>query len=408
MVDLNYILIWITGVSALSIFFTLREFPSQLTSSWKRASIFTLLVLALLGVWAFEWAGIIAAALWVIFVFSFRFGWNYVHPLAMEGQYQKASARAGLFSRIFPWAGYAQCAILYQLIAQKRHPVTTSSLEPGDLRSFYAVEAYIRLLAICNDWVRLRRAVEALGEEFVARYIPTASALYVRALQEDGRKESIVKGYQVTQFLANEAAENRKVQEGAKQGAPVTVGLGVLLLVFFGVQLSLGMAHSVEFLAMNPILVLEVGEWWRLLTCALIHADHVHLGTSLLGLWILGPMVERKLGGICYFILFFFSAIGASAFVCLLVLQGWFEPRYLLGASGAIMGLVGAELALALLSHRDAHSRGQLKRICLVLVLQSIFDLSTPQVSFAAHSGGVLSGFLFVMLLWLSHDRRRA
>ena len=81
---------------------------------------------------------------------------------------------------------------------------------------------------------------------------------------------------------------------------------------------------------------------------------------------------------------------------------GWMREEVLVGASGAIMGLVGATGALLALGWRRERSRLAVRRlrgIVLVVVLQTAFDLTTPQVSFAAHAAGLLIGFLLTASL---------
>jgi len=81
---------------------------------------------------------------------------------------------------------------------------------------------------------------------------------------------------------------------------------------------------------------------------------------------------------------------------------GFLGYDMLVGASGSIMGLVGATAAIGL---RDARifktqvSASLLRRAGLIIGVQIVFDASTPQVSMAAHLGGLLSGFLLLQLL---------
>ncbi len=308
-----------------------------------------------------------------------------------------------MFHRFFPWAGYGQAAQIYQLTANREPP--TSVIEVRELKTLYALDAYVRLLAHFGNWSRVREVVEGIGLEFCKRYIPPASQLYVRALREEGTRTAIVKSYEVSQALAQDEADRKSEENLASRAAVTKVAAGALLLSF-AAQILFGFEAVVERFAMHPILVMEFGEWWRLLTTAFLHGNAVHLATSLLGLWILGPMIEAQLKGPRTLFLLLFTAVGASLVVCFVTAQGWTEPRFLVGASGAVMGLVGAELGIALLGSRNARNRERLKRVGLVLVLQAIFDLTTPNVSFSAHIGGALSGLVCVVLL--SAYRRRA
>jgi membrane associated rhomboid family serine protease len=63
------------------------------------------------------------------------------------------------------------------------------------------------------------------------------------------------------------------------------------------------------------------------------------------------------------------------------------------------MGIVGAWAGF-LLRHRHApHAKQRLANIFVIIVIQSAFDLSTPQVSMAAHLCGLIAGFVLGLAL---------
>ena len=67
------------------------------------------------------------------------------------------------------------------------------------------------------------------------------------------------------------------------------------------------------------------------------------------------------------------------------------------GASGCIMGLVGASTAVLLRGFRREKALVAKRRLYLfvaVIVLQTIVDFQIPQVSFFAHIVGAITGFL--------------
>jgi rhomboid protease GluP len=58
------------------------------------------------------------------------------------------------------------------------------------------------------------------------------------------------------------------------------------------------------------------------------------------------------------------------------------------------MGLVGVWAGL-LLRHRHTPMAGRrLKNILVIVAIQTAFDLSTPQISMAAHLSGLLTGVM--------------
>jgi len=95
-------------------------------------------------------------------------------------------------------------------------------------------------------------------------------------------------------------------------------------------------------LADQPTLV---GRRWLapLLTSAFLHAGALHLAFNAWFLWVFGPAVEDRLGRLKYLGLYFACAI-ASALAHVAVQPGSAVP--LIGASGAIAGVLGAHLIL--------------------------------------------------------------
>ena len=71
----------------------------------------------------------------------------------------------------------------------------------------------------------------------------------------------------------------------------------------------------------------------------------------------------------------------------------------LVGASGSVMGIVGAWAGYLLRHHHVPGARRRLSSIALIVGIQTAFDLCTPQVSMAAHLCGLLTGVAAGLLL---------
>ena len=89
------------------------------------------------------------------------------------------------------------------------------------------------------------------------------------------------------------------------------------------------------------------GQWWRLVTPLFLHFGPLHLAMNMFGLWLLGPFTEFALGLWRFLSVYLAAGIGSTA-VVLLASMAKDEREILVGASGAIMGLVGAVGALML------------------------------------------------------------
>lgn len=143
---------------------------------------------------------------------------------------------------------------------------------------------------------------------------------------------------------------------------------------------------------------LDSGAWWQLVTNAFTHIDVVHIAFNMLALWFLGPMLERVLGRGRFLALYFGSALTASALVVVAS-----EPYVLtFGASGAVFGMLGALIVLAI------KARGDVRTLLMWLGLNlAITFYSGASISWQGHIGGLIGG-LAIMWLLIAIDHRKA
>ena len=140
-------------------------------------------------------------------------------------------------------------------------------------------------------------------------------------------------------------------------------------------------------------------QYWRLLTALFLHYGPIHIFFNLFALLLLGPALERQIGGFLFAVCYLVSGIGSSIAVVLLTKLRLLEPVQLVGASGCIMGVVGTWTGF-LLRHRHAPlARQRLRNIFVIVLLQLAFDVVTPRVSMSAHLGGLFTGFLLGLLV---------
>ncbi len=192
--------------------------------------------------------------------------------------------------------------------------------------------------------------------------------------------------------------------------SPISLLFIALNLVAFGLELQQGGSTNPETLYNLGALVPEVviaGAWWRLLTSTFLHFGWMHLLFNMLGLAILGPFVERQLGWLRYGLMYLAAGVGSMLTLTILATQGFSETKFALGASGAVMGIIGAEAAILILLWRRKPSRlvtQRLRRVGLIVALQTFFDLTTPQISFIGHMSGLILGFIVGMMLQFSRE----
>ena len=185
--------------------------------------------------------------------------------------------------------------------------------------------------------------------------------------------------------------------------APAVLIFIALNVVVFLLEISYGNLSGYITLhrlgALEPDRVIFLHEYWRLFAALFLHASITHLLFNLFALYVLGPGLERTIGswrfGLCYLI----SGLGSSMGVVAFWLARLTSATQVVGASGCVMGIVGAWAGF-LLRHRHApRAKERLFNILLIIGIQTVFDFTTPQVSTAAHVCGLISGFIVGLLI---------
>ena len=187
----------------------------------------------------------------------------------------------------------------------------------------------------------------------------------------------------------------------------VTYILIALNLAFFAAEIHSGGSES--FVALDTLGALIpqkfwAGQWWRVLNANFLHFGVLHLGTNMLTLFFLGRLVELNLGTGFYLLVYLLSGIGSMLTCALVYQQSGSAQITLMGASAAIMGLVGTLLAIALklwLQYRTTTNAKRLRAVILVIVLQFVLDNLIPQISFYSHLFGLIIGFTLSATLLL-------
>ncbi|HSK51868.1 MAG TPA: rhomboid family intramembrane serine protease [Clostridia bacterium] len=173
------------------------------------------------------------------------------------------------------------------------------------------------------------------------------------------------------------------------------------LVIAVTVVISLTASYSAEggflfdTLALDKFAVAD-GEYWRLWTVTLLHADLIHLGFNMYALWIVGPLVERWYGGVWFLI--FYLACAATGSVASFAFGGDIPA---VGASGAVFGLFGI-LAAASRVHQpvDRQARAIASQIGMIILINLAFGFASGgRIDNAAHIGGLVGGLWFGAIL---------
>lgn len=146
---------------------------------------------------------------------------------------------------------------------------------------------------------------------------------------------------------------------------------------------------------------LTPGEPWRFVSAAFLHFGVLHLGMNVLGILYFGRRLEQVWGGGRMAICYLTAAIGSIGLVPMFSGNVTpLEPAILVGASGGVMGLVGAligHLTVGVLTARSDLVTRDFGLLVLIIALQMSFDATTPMVSSTCHLLGLAIGALFGM-----------
>lgn len=341
-VELNHILLFLAILSPLLMLARAWR-PGAPYHRWRIAAVVVLVVTAVAWILVPAAAGYIGGLAWIVLLFLPAIGLRKMTEFAGKGNY-KSAAKLGTILQIL-------------------HP----SAELRDqVRLFRRLESH-------QDHTEIGMVGSARSADRPQRGVPTASTV------------------------------NRMSWHSQLRSAPAVFVLIALNAVAFLFEISVGDLNDPEVLhrvgALDAYAVVAQGEYWRLFTALFLHGGFTHLLFNVFALYVLGPPLERSIGTIRFAVCYLISGIASSAGVVGLTLVGLVQASELVGASGCIMGIVGAWAGF-LLRHRHApQAKQRLGNIVLIIVIQVAFDLSTPQVSMAAHLCGLVAGFFLGLIL---------
>lgn len=133
------------------------------------------------------------------------------------------------------------------------------------------------------------------------------------------------------------------------------------------------------------------GEYYRLLSSVFLHAGFMHVFFNTYVLFALGGFFNRILGESKYLVIFLSSGIVGS-----LASVYFGKANVSVGASGAIWGLFGASLALAIFRTTllPEAIRLQLRKVTFINLVINLGVSFLPMIDFWAHIGGGVAGFV--------------
>ena len=187
-----------------------------------------------------------------------------------------------------------------------------------------------------------------------------------------------------------------------KVSAPCTILLAAINVIVFFILTSQGMTEDGLFLlehgAMYVPRIMEDEEYYRLFSSMFLHFGFEHLMNNMVTLVLLGWNLEIEIGKFKFLVIYILSGLGGN------FLSAWYEvwtADYSIsaGASGAIFGVIGALLYVAMRNRGrigDISGRG----IVFMIILSLYYGFTSSGVDNLSHIGGLITGFVLGILLY--------
>jgi membrane associated rhomboid family serine protease len=195
---------------------------------------------------------------------------------------------------------------------------------------------------------------------------------------------------------------------GFKPRATYALLIGTTLITVLIWLIQMGFHLDPSILLGLSLPGLLQGWIWQLVSYLFLHGGTWHLLANMLGLFFVGPELERALGRNRFLGAYLFCGILAGLGWILLSVIGWmflsgFKPALCIGASGALFGLMGIFGALyptrkvTLLVFFILPVTLKARNLIFVLMGVSVLFLikDSGNVAHAAHLAGGVAGYLY-------------
>lgn len=172
--------------------------------------------------------------------------------------------------------------------------------------------------------------------------------------------------------------------------------LNVVVYILSFVVTSNSNLDVYQMFGANQALVLEHGQYYRIITSMFTHGDILHLLMNMIALSILAGPVRHFTNDKFTYIVYFATGIISSLGVV------FFAPNSLVvGSSGAIYGLLGVIIFYAIKQYRMGY-KDLVKQLGPIIIVNLMISFM-PGVSMTGHLFGLVSGLIITYF----YDRKR-
>ena len=188
--------------------------------------------------------------------------------------------------------------------------------------------------------------------------------------------------------------------------AVFTIGLLAVNVAVFFFLVFQGRTEDPIFMIEHGAMLtplVEQGEYYRMISSIFLHFDFSHLMNNMLSLGLLGWQLELTVGKIKYVIIYLCSGIAGNLLSMIMDIRTG-EYAVSAGASGAIFGIIGALLYIAVRNHgRIGRISG--RGVAWMAVFTLYYGFTSTGVDNYAHIGGLVCGFILAICLYWKKDR---
>jgi len=169
-----------------------------------------------------------------------------------------------------------------------------------------------------------------------------------------------------------------------------------------------------EKFAMPPYYIIRGERLYTLFTSMFLHAGWLHLLGNMLFLYIFGDNVEDVFGHMRYLVFYIICGL-AGSFTYIISLESFIPTDLVVGASGAISGVLGAYLVL--------YPKARILTLVFPLIVPipavifigfwflmqwlNVIFVSGGMVAYWAHIGGFIAGMILALIFGLKRKRAR-
>lgn len=184
--------------------------------------------------------------------------------------------------------------------------------------------------------------------------------------------------------------------DGAKPLSYATIILVAANVIYFLVMYLNGSVNTTAGLVASGAIYIQMGQYMggisELFKAMFIHFDIYHLGSNMLMLAIVGDMLEKRLGMLRVTAAYIITGL-AGNIAAVAVYSAMGRTVVTAGASGAVYGLLGVLVFLALRNRGSVPGFGK-RRVIIMIILMLYSGVSSSGINLTAHVAGLIAGVI--------------